>query len=91
MVLRGSSRRLLMLGLATAGVSQVLGVILTLASVSTLQICQAPSFSFLVSIHWLASGRVLALCCDRQVVALFGIALALCGLFAFEGVVGGVY
>ena len=33
-------------------VSQVLGAILTPASVSTLQIGQAPNSSFLVSMYW---------------------------------------
>ena len=42
---------------ATAGVSQVLGAILTPAPVSTLQIGQAPSSSFLrESMYWQISG-----------------------------------
>ena len=41
---------------ATAGVSQVLGAILTPAPVSTLQTGQAPSSSVLVSMYWQING-----------------------------------
>ena len=41
---------------ATAGVSQVLGAILTPAPVSTLQTGQAPNSSFLVSMYWQING-----------------------------------
>jgi len=41
---------------ATAGVSHVLGAILTPAPVSTLQTGQAPNSSFLVSMYWQING-----------------------------------